>query len=49
MFEPIVFVSVLLKDGATISDIAYEYFGDAFVVRINGGFKDRPRSRRQRI
>ncbi|CAJ1406741.1 unnamed protein product [Effrenium voratum] len=33
-------VDYLNHDGATISDIAYEYFGDAFVVRINGGFKE---------
>jgi len=32
-------VDYLNHDSATVSDIAYEYFADAFAVRVVGGFK----------
>ena len=32
--------AAMRKDSSAISDIAYEYFANAFAVRVNGSFKD---------
>lgn len=29
------------QDSSAVSDIAYEYFADAFAVRVNGSFQER--------